>query len=344
MNKNDSLSVVILAAGMGKRMLSKKQKILHEVGGKPMIMHVVDAARDVTSNRPTLVIGPIGGDGVKALVGPDADYVLQPEALGTGHATMMASDLLKSRPGQVMVTYGDMPLLKGETIAHLGRLQAETGAAVVMTTTWGEPESSFGRIVRDADGRVTEIVEFSDAKKRPNADELIAIREHNVGVYCFDAPFLWENLPNLPLRQARSGVEYYLTDLVGMAVERGRLVEAVAISDRDECLGAGTRAELVAVEQAFRRRANQRWLQAGVTLIDPDSTFIDQTVMIGQDSVIWPNTYLQGETVIGQDCVVGPNTVVRDATLGDQVIAEQCHISNQTVKTGTTVKPFAHLT
>lgn len=342
--QSNDLAVVILAAGMGKRMLSKKQKILHEVGGKPMIMHVVDAARGVTSVPPALVIGPIGGDAVRALVGHDANYVLQPDALGTGHATRMASGLLQGQSAQVMVTYGDMPLLKGGTIANLATLQAESGAAIVMTTTWGDPASTFGRIVRDADQRVTEIVEYSDAKKRPDSEALIAIREHNVGVYCFEAQFLWDNLPHLPLRQARSGVEYYLTDLVGMAVEQGRLVEAVAISDRDECLGAGTRAELVAVEKAFRRRANQRWLEAGVTLIDPDTTYIDQTVEIGQDTVIWPNTYLQGKTVIGQDCVIGPNAVIRNSQLGDQVLAAQCSLEGQVVPAQEKIKPFTHLT
>ncbi|MEM7803084.1 MAG: NTP transferase domain-containing protein [Chloroflexota bacterium] len=344
MSSNRELSIVILAAGMGKRMLSKKQKILHEVGGKPMIMHVVDAARRVSINPPALVIGPIGGEEVKRLVGPEALYVVQPEALGTGHAARVATDLLQGKSSQVIVTYGDMPLLRQETLENLSQIQAETEAAVVMTTVIGEPTSTFGRIIRNDDGRVTGIVEYANAKKMENGDELIAIRELNVGVYCFDADFLWKNLPELPLRHARSGVEYYLTDMVEIAVSQGRLVEAAVISDDDESLGAGTRAELVEVEKAFRRRANRRWLSAGITLIDPDSIFIDQDVTIGQDTIIWPNSYIQGKTTIGNDCVIGPNTIIRDAELGDRVVAEQCSIENQQVASDQRLLPFTHLT
>jgi bifunctional UDP-N-acetylglucosamine pyrophosphorylase/glucosamine-1-phosphate N-acetyltransferase len=145
------------------------------------------------------------------------------------------------------------------------------------------------------------------------------------------------------LRQARSGEEYYLTDMVGLAVAQGRLVEARMVEDADECLGAGTRAELVLVEKAFRRRANARWLAAGVTLIDPEATYIDQTVTIGRDTVIWPNTYLQGQTVIGGECVIGPNTIVRDSTLGrgcrvEQAVVERCQLGD-----GVIVPPFSHL-
>ncbi len=310
------LSVIILAAGMGTRMNSKVQKILHAVGGRPMVMHVVEASRRVAQHPVTMVIGPIGGERVKALVGEDANYVVQEEQLGTGHATQVTAELLKGTSKQVAVTYGDMPLLRPETLQKLAEMQANSGAAVVLTTVMGEPSSSFGRIYRDQSGAVQEIVEVAEAKQRPNTEELLNIRELNVGVYCFDADFLWDNLDKLPLRQARNGVEYYLTDMIGIAVQQGRLVEAVEIEDADECLGAGTRAELIPVDRAFRQRQVNKWLAAGVTIIDPASTYIDPDVTIGQDTVIWPNSYLRGRTTIGEDCTIGPNVILTDVEIG----------------------------
>jgi bifunctional UDP-N-acetylglucosamine pyrophosphorylase/glucosamine-1-phosphate N-acetyltransferase len=228
-------------------------------------------------------------------------------------------------------------------MVSLAEQQRASAAAVVMLAVTGDPDSTFGRVVRDQDGQVIEIVEAAEARRRPDGDALLAITELNVGIYCFDADWLWQNLPDLPLRQARSGPEYYLTDMVGLAVSQGRSVEALVVEDADECLGAGTRAEMVLVEKAFRRRANTRWLSAGVTLVDPEVTYIDQTVTIGRDTVIWPNTYLQGQTTIGEDCILGPNTIIRDATLGREcrvegAIVERCELSD-----GTAVPPFSHV-
>jgi bifunctional UDP-N-acetylglucosamine pyrophosphorylase/glucosamine-1-phosphate N-acetyltransferase len=329
-------------------MQSKKQKILHEVGGKPMVQHLFDTAVSTTPIPPVLVVGP-GETGVQSLFGNRAQYVVQPEQLGTGHATMMARPLLQGQTDQVVVTYGDMPLLKAETITRLAQTQAETDTAVVMLSVMGEPASTFGRVVRGTagsvaeigsvaeTGSVAEIVEVAEARQRPNTAELLAIRELNAGVYCFDANWLWANIEKLPLRQARSGTEYYLTDMVGLAVDQGRLVEAIVTEDADECLGAGTRQEMVAVEKAFRRRANARWLANGVTLVDPDTIYIDPDVVIGQDTIIWPNTYLQGMTVIGEDCVIGPNSIVRDAQVGDNCVVEQAVVEKVTLAAGTRV-------
>lgn len=327
------LAVVLLAAGQGTRMQSKKQKILHEVGGKPMVQHLFDTAVSTTPISPVLVVGP-GETGVQALFGNRAEYVVQPEQLGTGHATMVARPVLQGRAEQVIVTYGDMPLLKAETITRLAQTQAETGTAVVMLSVMGESSSSFGRVVRDETGSVAEIVEVAEARQRPNTAVLLAIRELNAGVYCFDADWLWANIDKLPLRQARSGQEYYLTDMVGLAVNQGRLVEAIVTEDADECLGAGTRQEMVAVEKAFRRRANARWLASGVTLVDPDTIYIDPDVTIGQDTVVWPNTFLQGTTTIGEDCVIGPNSIVRNGQVGDGCVIEQAVVENETLATG----------
>lgn len=335
-----SLAVVILAAGQGTRMNSKKQKILHAVGGKPMVQHVFDTAVSLAGAPPVLVVGP-GETGVQELLGAQAQYVVQPQQLGTGHATMMARELLQGRTTQVIVTYGDMPLLQGETLSRLARTQAQTGAAVVLLSVWGDPDSSFGRVVRDENGRICAIVEAAQAQRQPNAASLLAIREQNAGVYCFAADWLWANVGSLPLRQARSGPEYYLTDMVELAVQQGLPVEGIITADADECLGAGTRAELVAVEKAFRRRANARWLAQGVTLVDPDATYIDPDVTIGQDTVIWPNSFLQGNTVVGEDCIVGPNTILRDAQIGASCVLEQVVVVGATLADGAVVRPFS---
>lgn len=337
-----TLAVVLLAAGQGTRMHSRKQKILHEVGGKPMVLHVFETAAAVADRPPVLVVAP-GEDGVRDLIGAGAEYVVQPEQLGTGHATMMVEPLLQGQADQVIVSYGDMPLLRAETLARLAQNQADTGAAVVMLSGLGSPDSPFGRVVRAEDGRVLEIMEVAEARQRPDMSQLLAIRELNVGVYCFDAGWLWRHIGALPLRQARSGQEYYLTDMVGLAVAQGRPVEAIISDDEDEYLGAGTRQELVAVEKAFRRRANARWLANGVTLVDPDATYIDPDVTIGRDTVIWPNTYLQGDTAIGEDCVLGPNAIIRNARVGNGCRIEQAVVENAAVADGVVVEPLSYI-
>jgi bifunctional UDP-N-acetylglucosamine pyrophosphorylase/glucosamine-1-phosphate N-acetyltransferase len=337
-----TLAVVILAAGQGTRMQSRKQKILHEVGGKPMVAHAFAAAEAVADLPPVLVVAP-GETAVRELLGDAATYVAQPEPLGTGDAARQAASALRGRADQVIVTYADMPLLRAETLALLAERQRATGAAVVLLVVAGPPDSPFGRVVRRDDGRVREIVEVAEARRRPDAAALLALPDLNAGVYCFDGDWLWDTIDDLPLRQARGNPEYYLTDMIGLAVAQERPVEAVVLADPEEGLGAGTRAELVGVERAFRRRAANHWLAHGVTLIDPDAIYIDTDVVIGQDTVIWPNTYLQGRTTIGADCVIGPLTVLRDAALGDGCRVAQAVVEGVHVPDGTVVPPFSHL-
>ncbi|MEM7334946.1 MAG: NTP transferase domain-containing protein [Chloroflexota bacterium] len=325
-----TLSIILLAAGKGTRMNSKYQKILHEVGGKPMVQHIFEAAVEVSDNKPVLVVSH-DEDGVQSLFGETAVYVEQAEKLGTGHATQMAKSLMAGKSGQVIVTYGDMPLLRPETLIRLAKRQSETKAVMSLLTVAGSPESSFGRIVRGEGEQVLEIVEVAEVRRREVPDKWLNIRELNVGVYCFDAEFLWQNIDNLPQRQARNGIEYYLTDMVETAVSQNKRVEPVLLKDIDECLGAGTRQELVDVEKAFRQRANQKWLTQGVTLIDPDATYIDQDVIIGKDTVVWPNSFIQKGTTIGEDCIIGPNTTLRASKIGQQCVVEQALLHNQEI-------------
>ncbi|HSM58151.1 MAG TPA: NTP transferase domain-containing protein [Candidatus Sulfomarinibacteraceae bacterium] len=336
-----TLAVVLLAAGHGTRMNSKRQKVLHELGGKPMIWHVFTAAADVADLKPVLVVGP-GETGARQLIGDDAEYVVQEKRLGTGHATLVTREALQGRADQVLVTYGDMPLLRPKTMQALARQQVESEAALSMLTVMGQPESTFGRVIRGGNGQVAEVIEVAVARQRDDAKAILNVRELNVGVYCFNAGWLWDNLKNLPLRKARNGQEYYLTDMVGLAVAQGLPVVATVLDDPDEGLGAGTRAELVEAEAALRRRVNNRWLDAGVTLVDPATTYIEADAVIGQDTIIWPNTYIQGHSVIGENCVLGPNAIVRDAHLGNGCRVEQAIVEGTTLDAGTVVPPFTH--
>lgn len=337
-----SVAVVLLAAGHGTRMRSKVQKVLHAVGGRPMIEHVFRAAATVADVPPVVVIGP-GQDGVSQLLGTRATYVVQEERLGTGHATQLARAALQGRAEQVIVAYGDMPLLRGSTLEQLAAHQATSGASLALLSVTGDAASSFGRVVRNRDGQVVEICEVANARNRADGEAILRLREQNVGVYCFAAEFLWATIDALPLRQARSGREYYLTDMVALAVADNRPVEALRIDDPDEALGAGTRVELVGVDRAFRRRACRRWLDHGVTIIDPDSTYIDPDVVIGQDTIIWPHSYLQGHTAIGDDCVIGPGVILRDALVGSGCHIEQAVVEGTTVGDNQRVPPFSHL-
>jgi bifunctional UDP-N-acetylglucosamine pyrophosphorylase/glucosamine-1-phosphate N-acetyltransferase len=332
------IGAVLLAAGQGIRMNSRKPKILHEVGGRPMVLHAFLAVEAVAEAPPVVVVGP-GETGVPALLGDRAAYAVQPGALGTGHATMMAADALRGQADEVLVAYADMPLLRAETLRRLADCRREANAAVALLSLYGEAGSMFGRIVRNSDGNVGEIVEVIDARQRADGEDILAIREMNAGVYCFDADWLWSNIDRLPLHQGRRGPEYYLTDMITFAVAEGRAVAAIMTDDPDEGIGAGTRAEMVAVERAFRRRVNNHWLANGVTLVEPDATYIGPDVTIGQDTTIWPNTFLQGQTHIGEECVIGPNAVLRDTRVGARCRVEQILLEKVEVPEGTIVRP-----
>lgn len=335
-------AAVILAAGQGTRMHSKRQKTVHAVGGKPMVQHAFDAVSEIVDIPPVVIVGP-GGDEIRQLLGDRATYVVQEEQLGTGHATQLAHSVIGDEIGQVIVANADMPLVRRATYQRMVAKQVRSGAVLVVLTVIGDPESSFGRVRRNAEGTVCEIVEVAEAKQRSNARALLALREQNVGIFCFEATWLWDNIGDLPRRQARHTEEYYVTDLVSIAAGHRQPIEAIVVEDADECLGAGTRSEMLEVERAFRRRANDHWMDHGVTIVEPRSTFIDQTVHIGMDTVIWPNTFLQGDVTIGEDCVLGPNATIRDANIGAGCHIEQSIVENVMLPDGTRLKPFTVL-
>ena len=328
------LAVVVLAAGRGARMRSALPKVLHPLAGKPMVQYSVEMAAELAPEKPLLVVGNGAGQ-VRRTVGDQASYVEQREQLGTGHALLQARPLLEGRSETVAVWYADMPCLSTDTLRRLLELQAEGKGPIAMLTAEADDPRGFGRILRDEAGQVIGIVEeavATDAQKK--------IKELNCGVYCFDGHWLWPRLAQLPLSPKG---EYYLTDLVAMAVAEGQAVEALKISDVTEVLGINDRSHLAQAEAVMRQRINQKWMLEGVTLLAPALTFIDATVEIGQDTVIYPNTYLEGATAIGRQCRLGPNTIVRDSTIGHGCTLEASVVEGAVLENGADVGPFSHL-
>lgn len=329
------LAAVILAAGQGTRMKSSVTKVLHPVAGKPMIQYAVDTAAFAGVNRTVLVIGH-QGDQVRAALGDRVVYAEQPVQRGTGDAVRSARTALEGTADHVLVFYGDMPLLRPETLRELVKKHLATGATLSMLTVVADDPMAFGRIVRSPSGQVLRIVEEVEA----TPDEL-ALREINPGVYCFDARWLWPHLDTL--RPSRKKGEYYLTDLLELAVGEGSRVETETIDEASQAVGINNRAQLAEAERIMRDRIREQHMLDGVTLADPTSTFIDAGIEIGQDTVILPNTHLSGKTRIGRNCRIGPNAILRDAVIGNACTIGPSLIEASTLDEYVEMGPFCHL-
>ncbi len=315
-------------------MKSNLPKVLHPVAGKAMVVHSVETAEGVGQAKPVLVVG-VGAEQVRTRLGDRVRYVEQHEQLGTGHAVLQARALLTGRSDLVMVTYADMPLLRSDTLQQLVAHQQQSNCAFTILTVVQDDARGFGRVLRDATGGVVAVVEEAVA-----TPEQLVIRELNAGVYCFEADWLWSHLDQIPLNAKG---EYYLTDLVGIAAMEGSRVEAVTVDDPSEVLGINTRVHLAEAEAALRQRINTKWMLEGVTLIDPVTTYIEDGVDLGRDTVVYPNTFLQGETSIGAECRIGPNAIIRDSVLGDRCAVFESVVEGSTLEDAVDVGPFGHL-
>jgi len=329
-----SVASILLAAGQGTRMRSKLPKVLHPIVGKPMVWHALRAVGPLVDLKPVVVVGYGAGD-VKSAVGALADFAVQEEQLGTGHAVAAARSNLEGRADTILVTFADMPLLRKESLAALLELHTSSGSPVTMTSFIGDEARGFGRVVRNDAGHVTAIVEQAVA-----TPEQLAICEYNVSAYCFDDQWLWHALERIPLSPKG---EYYLTDVVGLAVEDGYPVDSLVLDDPDEAIGPNNKIHLAAAEKVMRQRINEKWMLAGVTMIDPDTTYIESDVKIGPDTIIQPHTHLRGETVIGEDCEIGPGTTVIDSVVGDQVHLFASLLEGAQVADRVTMGPYCHL-
>ncbi|NLM53839.1 MAG: NTP transferase domain-containing protein [Firmicutes bacterium] len=318
----EGAAAVVLAAGQGVRMKSKRAKVLHKLAGLEMVRHVVGSVRAAGIDRIYVVVGHQGAQVREVL--EDVTCVEQAEQLGTGHAVDQCRAVLADFDGPVLVTYGDTPLFTGATFRELLAYHTEMGAAATVITALVDDPTGYGRIVRDEAGDVKAIVEHKDAS--PSQRE---IREINTGTYCFDSKLLFKHLKEITPDNAQA--EFYLPDVLPLMIKAGYKVAGYVLSDPKESLGINDRVQLAQAERIMQERICRDLMLSGVTIIDPQSTYIEVDCVVGQDTVIYPQTIIQAGTVIGQDCVIGPNCRLVNSRVGSGVIMEHTVVVNSEV-------------
>jgi len=333
------LIIIILAAGKGTRMNTSLPKVLHTLRGRHLLDHVLDTTSSLDPER-VIVISGYGADAVKSSLEERSDnyeFVIQKPQLGTGHAVSQCLDLLADFVGTVIVLSGDVPNLRAETVRELARSRVEAGADISILTGCLEDPSGYGRIIRAPDGTIMEIREQKDL-----TGDQESVNEVNLGVYAFDATFLTRELPNLSNDNAQG--EYYLTDLAGTAVQSGKGSVSHTTGDHFEALGINTLGELSDMEVMMNRNYLQKLMDSGVRIVDPDRTWIDETVTVEPDTVIHPTVFLYGHTRIGAGSIIRPGAIITDTTIGRKVeIRPHCVINGATIDDEAAVGPFAHL-
>ena len=329
------VTAVLLAAGQGTRMKSDLPKVLHPLCGKPMLWHVLKALHLAATERPVVIVVH-GADQVKKYLGDSADCVLQEPQLGTGHAAIQAEPLLKGKTDYVIVAYADMPLLRGEIFNRLLETQRLNSGPLSLVTAIADDPRGFGRIVRKPDGTVEAIVEEYVA-----THDQRQIKELNVGAYCFQADWLWDALHRIE-KNPKKG-EYYLTDVVEVAVKDDLPVQAVVQHNIIEIIGINNRVHLSEAENAMRMRINREHMLDGVSMTNPASSYIEAGVKIGRDTIILPNTHIQGETEIGEGNIIGPNTIIRDSKIGNRCKVMASVLEGAIVEDDVDMGPYARL-
>ena len=326
---------VILAAGQGTRIKSNIPKVLHKVCGKEMVNHVIDNMREAGIEDVNVIIGN-GSELVKeSTKDRNVSYSLQEEQLGTGHAVKCAKEFLQGKDGVVAVFTGDAPLTRVETIENLIKEHIEKGNKATLLSAYVDDPTGYGRIIRDDNKEVLKIVEHKDCN-----EEELKVNEMNAGMYCFDIKSLLSSLEELNNNNVQR--EYYLTDVIGILKDKKEKVGAL-VTDYEDTLGVNSRAQLAEVEKVLRKRINKFHLDNGVTLIDPDTTYIGVDVIIGKDTVIYPNNILEGYTKIGESCTILQNSRIKDSIIEDEVEVQASVILNSRIGKNTTVGPFAYI-
>jgi len=327
-----NLAAIVLAGGEGKRMRSRTAKVLHPVGGRPMIDHVLATLEELNVGRVVLITGH-GADQVERHVGPRAECVLQKKPSGTGHAVLQARPRLARFDGWVIVASGDSPLWRAETLRGAIAQAREHKLGGLVLTTRVEDPTGYGRVIRGHGAEVMKIVEEGDASE----DEKL-VREINGGAYCFRARPLFEALPEVKNDNAQG--EYYLTDVIEILIRHGHRVQAHLADDADEALGVNSRADLAVAEAALQRRLLRRLMEGGVTIVDPRTTWVEADVTVGRDTVLYPLTILRGRTRVAEDCRIGPSAEVIDAEIGPGAVVRHSVVEGGVVAPGERVGPF----
>lgn len=328
-------NTIILAAGQGTRMKSKLYKVLHQVCGKAMVDHVLTQVEKTNMDHVVTVIGH-GAEKVQELLGDRTEYAVQKEQLGTGHAVLQAEKLLGDIDGMTMIVSGDTPLFTAKTFENLFEYHRQKGAAVTILTARTDNPFSYGRIVRNEIGVVSKIVEQKDA-----TTEEAEINEINTGVYCFDNKKLFDALHQVKNDNAQG--EYYLPDVIGIMKNADEIVAAYEMDDFSESMGVNDRLALSKATKVMQRRINEEHMVNGVTIIDPDSTYIDYGIKIGSDTIVEPGVQIQGSTVIGSDCVIGAHSKIVDSTIGDRVTVTSSQLESSIMHNDSNVGPHSHL-
>ena len=332
------VTIVILAAGLGTRMKSRHAKVLHQAGGKTLLQHVVDTALELTTpDRIFVVVGHQAEKVRQSVTTPGIGFIEQTEQKGTGHAVMIGRKSLEHLDGFLMVLYGDSPLLRTETLRRLIEQQANGKTAGVLLSAEMTDPFGYGRVIRDGNVHVADIVE-----QKSGTPEQLAIREANMGIYCFQAGLFWQHVDEI--RPNNPAGEYYLTDMPAILRRAGQLVDPMRIDDAGEALGINDRAQLADVDRIFRDRKRRAIMAAGVTLIQPETITIDPGVEIGMDTIVEPFTQLLGQTKIGENCRIGACSVITDSTLGDAVdVGQFTIIGTSTLENGVHAGPYSRL-
>jgi bifunctional UDP-N-acetylglucosamine pyrophosphorylase/glucosamine-1-phosphate N-acetyltransferase len=328
------VSTIILAAGQGTRMRSNLPKVLHRLAGRPLIDYSLRIAAQIGSDLPVVVAG-YGADAVRAEVGTRARFAIQVRQLGTAHAVMTAESLLSGQSDLVVVLSADMPLLSIETLRRMIEIQSANSGPMTILTILSKESHGFGRVLRGENGSVKAIIEEAHA-----TPEQLALEELNAGIYCFSADWLWQALHWVKVSPKG---EYYLTDTVEVAVKQGFRVDAYRLADPTEAIGINTRAHLAEAETLLRNRINTSWMLSGVTIVDPNTTYIGPEVKIGQDTIIYPGTHLQGETEVGQGCLLGPNAILKNTKVGNACRIGSSALENSIVEDEVRVSSFCSL-
>jgi bifunctional UDP-N-acetylglucosamine pyrophosphorylase / glucosamine-1-phosphate N-acetyltransferase len=326
---------VILAAGQGTRMKSKLYKVLHPVCGKPMVEHVVDQISTLHINETVTIIGH-GADLVKTHLNGKSEFALQEEQLGTAHAVMQAESVLGNLEGTTLVVCGDTPLIKAETMEALLQHHEDQKAKATILTGYAENPTGYGRIIRNNTGLVERIVEHKDA-----AEEEKSVKEINTGTYCFDNKALFDALKKVSNDNVQG--EYYLPDVIEILQSEGEIVSAYQTSDFGETLGVNDRVALSQAETIMKRRINEQHMRNGVTITDPNNTYIGSDVKIGRDTLVLPGTVLAGHTEIGEDAIIGPSTEIKDCIVGSRTTVKQSVAHNSSIGSNVQIGPFAHI-
>lgn len=329
------LMSIILAAGAGTRMKSKLPKILHKVAGVSMLDHVVDVVEEMKCSKNVVVIGH-GAEKVKeAMENRKVEFALQENQLGTGHAVMQGEKFIPEE-GDVIVLYGDTPLIKSSSIESFINYHRDNNCIASVLTTEIEEPRGYGRIIRNDNGEIIRIVEEKDANNNEKA-----IKEINSGIYCFKAKQLRDSLGKLTNDNSQG--EYYLTDVIGILKESGEKIGAYKLEDHREIMGVNSRIQLSKAEKIMKERILEDLMDEGVTIIDPQNTYINKKVKIGKDSIIYPGTIIAGESNIGEDCIIGPDCRIEDSKIGNKVEIRNSTVVMSYIDDNTNVGPYAYL-